>query len=55
MKWKCPGCGREFSRQGQDHDCLRPQTIDEYIAAQEEEIRPVLVRTLLQSTLPEAE
>ena len=54
MKWKCPGCGREFSRQGQDHDCLRPQTIDEYIAAQKEEIRPVLreVRTLLQSPSP---
>ena len=57
MKWKCPGCGREFSRQGQDHYCLRPQTIDEYIAAQEEGIQPVLreVRALLQSALPEAE
>ena len=57
MKWKCPKCGREFSRQGQDHYCVRPRTIDEYIAAQEEAIRPVLcqVRGILQSALPEAE
>ena len=57
MKWKCPKCGREFSRQGQDHYCIRPQNIDEYIAAQDEKIRPVLrqVRAILQSALPEAE
>ena len=57
MKWKCPKCGRELSRQGQDQYCVRPRTIDEYIAAQEEAIRPVLcqVRGILQSALPEAE
>ena len=57
MKWKCPKCGREFSRQDQDHYCVKPRTIDEYIAAQEEAIRPVLcqVRGILQSALPEAE
>ena len=57
MKWKCPKCGREFSRQGQDHYCIKPRDIDEYIAAQEEAIRPVLreVRAILQSALPEAE
>ena len=33
--WKCPKCGREFSRQGQDHYCVKPETIDAYIEAQE--------------------
>ena len=54
--WKCPKCGREFSRENQDHYCLKPQNIDEYIAAQDEKIRPRLneIRAVLQSALPEA-
>lgn len=36
MTWKCPKCGRTFSRQEQDHYCVKPQNIDEYIAAQDE-------------------
>ena len=57
MNWKCPRCGREFSRQGQDHYCIRPRTVEEYIAAQDEKLRPVLqeLRAILQSALPEAE
>ena len=31
MTWKCPKCGREFSRQNQDHYCVKPQIIDEKI------------------------
>ena len=56
-KWKCPKCGREFNRQGQDHDCLKPQTIDEYIAAQDEDVRPRLnlLRTILRDAIPDAE
>lgn len=55
--WKCPKCGREFSRQDQDHYCLKPQNIDEYIAAQNEAIQPRLqeVRRLIRSAIPEAE
>ena len=54
--WKCAKCGREFSRENQDHYCLKPQNIDEYIAAQDEKIRPRLneIRAVLQSALPEA-
>lgn len=54
--WKCPKCGREFARQNQDHYCVKPQSIDEYIAAQDEEIQPKLmeIRTILKSALPEA-
>lgn len=57
MKWKCPKCGREFSRRDQDHYCIRPKNIDEYISMQDERVQPVLaeLRTLLRETLPEAE
>jgi len=55
--WKCPKCGREFSRQGQDHYCMKPQTIDEYITMQDEAVQPRLreVRDVLRATLPEAQ
>jgi len=54
--WKCPKCGSEFARRNQDHYCVKPQSIDEYIAAQDEGIQPMLmeIRTLLKSALPEA-
>ncbi len=57
MTWKCPKCGREFSRQNQDHYCTKPQNIDEYIAARDEQIRSKLneVRSILHGALPEAE
>ena len=57
MTWKCPKCGREFSNQGQSHFCVKPQTIDEYIAVQDEAVRPKLneVRAILRSALPDAQ
>lgn len=57
MKWKCPKCGREFSRQNQDHYCIKPQTIDEYISAQDEKVQPKLqeIRAILKAALPQAE
>ena len=57
MSWKCPKCGREFRRENQDHYCGKPQTIDEYIASQDETVRPKLneMRAILQEALPEAE
>ena len=56
-KWKCPKCGREFSRQGQDHYCVKTQTIDEYIALQDEKVHPRLnrIRTILRNAIPDAE
>ena len=55
--WKCPKCGREFSRQNQDHYCEKPETIDAYIDAQSEAVQPRLreVRAILRSAIPEAE
>ena len=57
MTWKCPHCGREFGRQHQDHDCVRPQSIDAYIAAQDESIQPRLkeIRMMIRSAIPDAE
>ena len=57
MTWKCPKCGREFSRQNQGHYCLKPQNVDEYIAVQDEKIQPRLkeIRALLRHALPDAE
>lgn len=55
--WTCPQCGRSFARNGQDHYCRKPQDIDEYIAFQREEIRPVLesLRAAIRAAIPEAE
>ena len=55
--WKCPKCGREFSRQNQDHYCAKPETIDAYIAMQDEAVQPRLkeVREILRAALPEAQ
>ncbi len=57
MKWKCPKCGREFSRTDQQHYCGKPETIDEYIASQDENVREKLqeVRSIIRSAIPEAE
>lgn len=56
MKWKCPKCGREFAKQNQDHYCIKPQNVDEYIAAQDEAVQPKLreIREILRSELPDA-
>ena len=57
MTWKCPKCGREFSKKDQQHFCEKPQTIDEYIAAQDERVQPRLneIRAILKKALPETE
>ena len=57
MTWKCPKCGREFSKQNQDHYCVKPQNIDDYISMQDEQYQSVLreVRAVLRNALPEAE
>ena len=39
--WTCPKCGREFKRNNQGHYCGKaPESVDEYIALQEEKDRP---------------
>ena len=55
--WKCPRCGRAFARQEQQHFCGKPESIDEYIDAQDASVRPRLreVRAILRDAVPEAE
>lgn len=56
--WQCPKCGREFEKENQKHSCGEPlKTIDSYIEAQPESVRPLLhqVRDTLRATLPDAE
>ena len=41
--WKCPKCGRLFKKENQSHYCGKaPESIDDYINAQDEEIREQL-------------
>ena len=55
--WKCPKCGRTFKNENQGHYCGKaPETVDDYILAQDEDIRERLqnIRTVLRNTLPDA-
>jgi uncharacterized protein YdhG (YjbR/CyaY superfamily) len=55
--WQCPKCGREFKNNNQDHYCGEaPQTIDEYIAGQPEDVRIILakLRQTIRSAAPDA-
>lgn len=54
--WKCSKCGREFKSIEQNHFCEKPNSIDEYIAAQPENIRPALqsIRETISQAVPEA-
>ena len=56
--WLCPKCGRTFAKQNQAHSCGRvPETIDEYISAQPEQVQKYLheVRDTIRTALPEAQ
>ena len=54
--WKCPKCGREFTNIDQHHFCEKPNSIDEYIAAQPEEVQPLLqsIRDTIRTAAPKA-
>ena len=54
--WKCPKCDRMFKNTEQDHFCVKLNSIDEYIAAQSEDVRPLLqgIRETIRAAAPEA-
>jgi len=54
--WKCPKCGRELKNMEQDHFCIKPDSIDEYIDSQREDVRPLLqrIRETIRDAAPEA-
>jgi len=54
--WKCPKCGKEFKNTDQNHFCVKPESIDDYIAGQPEELIPILekVRETIRKAAPDA-
>ena len=48
---------RKLCREGGDHYCVKLQTIEEYIAAQDEAVQPRLieVREMLRAAIPDAQ
>jgi uncharacterized protein YdhG (YjbR/CyaY superfamily) len=54
--WQCPKCGREFKNISQSHYCGKVSTIDDYIADQTEEMRPILakIREVIKAAAPAA-
>ena len=55
--WKCEKCGREFKNTNQNHYCGEaPKTINDYIEAQPEDVRPILEKIYLamRSAAPDA-
>ena len=54
--WKCPKCKREFKNTNQDHYCDKAETIDQYIAGQNEEVQPILhrIREVIRAAAPDA-
>lgn len=56
--WTCPRCSRAFKAENQQHYCGQPpETIDAYIAEQDEAVIPYLtqVRDTLRAVLPDAQ
>ncbi|NLL77230.1 MAG: hypothetical protein GX235_08280 [Clostridiales bacterium] len=54
--WECPKCGRELKKIQQDHFCVKPNSIDEYIVAQPEAVQPMLqrIRETIRAVAPES-
>lgn len=54
--WVCEKCGREFKTNGQNHSCGNVLTIDDYIADQEVELQPLLIkiRETIRTNAPDA-
>ena len=55
--WTCPKCGKTLTREDQQHFCVKPESIDEYISQQEETIQPRLhaIRETIHAAIPDAQ
>ncbi len=55
--WNCPKCGKQLSRKDQQHYCVKPETIDDYISLQDESVQPRLesIRETICTAIPEAQ
>ena len=54
--WTCPKCGKELKNESQNHFCVTPGSVDEYIAGQPAELQPILlkVRDVIREAAPDA-
>jgi len=54
--WKCPKCGKELRSASQNHFCVTPESIDDYIAGQSDDIKPILEKTraVIREAAPDA-
>jgi uncharacterized protein YdhG (YjbR/CyaY superfamily) len=54
--WRCPKCGKEFKVINQNHYCVKPGSVDEYIAGQPAEVQAILVkvRETIRAAAPQA-
>jgi uncharacterized protein YdhG (YjbR/CyaY superfamily) len=54
--WQCPKCSRSFKNTNQNHFCGKVESIDDYIAAEPEEVQPLLkeIRETIRAALPDA-
>lgn len=54
--WTCPVCGRSFKNTSQNHSCVKPENIDDYISRQPEDRRDCLtrIRTVIAAAIPQA-
>jgi hypothetical protein len=44
--WTCPSCRRDFTRDGQSHECAPALTLEEYFSTGPEFERPIVERIL---------
>lgn len=53
--WQCPKSGLEFKNANQDHFCSKLNSIDEYVATQPDDVRPLLhgIRETARAAAPE--
>ncbi|MCL2588248.1 MAG: DUF1801 domain-containing protein [Oscillospiraceae bacterium] len=53
--WTCPKCKRAFKNTNQNHFCVKPENVDEYIAAQAPEVQPLLqqIRDTIRAAAPD--
>lgn len=54
--WQCPKCQRTFKNENQHHYCGEVNSVDQYIAQQAAEIRPLLdaIRREIREAAPDA-
>ncbi|HHT45072.1 MAG TPA: hypothetical protein GXZ89_06235 [Fastidiosipila sp.] len=54
--WQCPECQRTFKNENQHHFCGETNSVDQYIAKQATEVRPLLdaIRREIRKAAPDA-